>query len=293
MFFFSAIQKLTQKLTSKFAPKNDCKDENDHQHKNWWDKKWPSDDHKPKNDCGDHKPKDDCDDHKPKDDCQDDPKDDCGCEDKFVIDSSTVIVNGTAGADTIIAGEGNQTVYAAGGNDTVAGRSGNDQLSGGAGDDTISGDIGDDIICGGDGNDYLLGNRSDDQLYGCEGEDRLYGGEQNDVLRGGSGNDFLSGDEGDDVLYGDSGDDTFAYGKLTGQLDFGNDVIKDFELDGPGRDGDKIQIVNLGSDFDTYAEVIGAASQTAEGVLFDFGNDRTLLVEDVTIANLSADYFVF
>lgn len=265
MTFFSFFSKIGQKFSYNSNKDRDC-DDNGHK-KNWWDKD---------NDCKVTA-----------------PKDDCGCDDKFVIDRNTVVVNGTSRDDTIIAGEGDQTVYGGGGNDTIAGRTGNDQLSGGDGNDTVAGDIGEDIICGDAGDDYLLGNRGDDEIYGGKGNDRLYGGEQNDVVCGGYGNDFLSGDEGSDVLYGGEGDDVFSYGKLTGTLEFGNDEIRDFELDGRGRDGDKIQIVNLGDEFDTYAEIMAVARNTADGVLFDFGDNRTLLVEDVRVSDLTSDYFIF
>jgi len=271
MLFLNLLSKAIQKFSSKINNNRDCDDDRG----NHW---------------GGHNNKD-CDDHKP-DDCHD-YKDECGCDDKFVIDRNTVIINGTSGIDRIIAGEGDQTVYGFGGNDNIAGRSGNDQLSGGAGNDTIAGDIGDDLICGGEGDDFLLGNRSDDEVYGGKGNDQLYGGEQNDVLYGGYGNDYVSGDEGSDILYGNSGADVFAYGKEEGTLEFGNDIIKDFELDGRGREGDSIKIINLGTAFDTYAEVRSVAQQMGNDVLFNFGNNRTLLVEDVRVSDLTSDYFIF
>jgi len=271
MSFFSFISKSVSKFNSKSKNNRDCDDRNDGKYH----------DHDGDNRDGDKH-----------NDCRDE-KDDCGCDDNFVIDRNTVIIKGTSGNDRLIASEGEQTVYGLGGNDNIAGRAGDDQLSGGDGNDTIAGDIGDDIICGGAGDDYLLGNRSNDDLSGGKGNDQLYGGENDDVLRGGDGNDFVSGDEGDDALYGNKGADVFAYGKLNGTLAFGDDVIKDFEFDGRGREGDTIKIVNLGTAFDTYAEVMSVAQQTADGVLFDFGNNRSLLVEDVRISELTSDYFVF
>ena len=215
------------------------------------------------------------------------------CDSKFTINNNTVIIHGTSGNDTIIAGEGDQTVYAGGGDDKVAGRAGNDQLSGGAGNDVMSGDVGDDILCGGEGDDFLLGNRGSDEVYGGKGNDKLYGGEGDDVVCGGVGNDFISGDEGNDVLSGGSGNDVFYYGPGPGNNLFGNDVIKDFEIGSRNCGGDKLQFANLGPQYDSYAEVMSAARQTADGVVFDFGNDRTLLVEDVRMSDLTSAYFVF
>ena len=62
---------------------------------------------------------------------------------------SDVIVRGSADADTLITG---------GGDDSLVGNDGADSLTGGGGDDTISGGRGQDILFGGAGTDHIEGN---------------------------------------------------------------------------------------------------------------------------------------
>ena len=67
------------------------------------------------------------------------------------------VIVGTAGNDTIQAGNGGALVFGLGGNDTIDGGNGKDCLVGGDGNDTL---------IGGNGKDVLLGGRGDDTLYG-------------------------------------------------------------------------------------------------------------------------------
>jgi len=185
----------------------------------------------------------------------------------------------------------------------ISGTSGADRIAGTSGDDVIAGNEGNDVIAGNQGNDFLLGNTGDDFLLGNNGNDTLRGGRDNDILYGGGdddmvygdlGDDFLSGDRGNDMLYGGTGADTFYYGAANQRvaLDAGHDRTGDFELKSGGNPGDMIQLEGLGSKFDTYAEVMQVAQQTADGVVFDFGNGRSLTVEHVQVADLTSDYFI-
>lgn len=74
------------------------------------------------------------------------------------------------------------------------------QLHGGTGDDTLEVGGGNDVVSGGDGNDALTARDGDDVLFGGTGDDDLDGGADDDLLDGGPGADRLSGGAGDDVL---------------------------------------------------------------------------------------------
>jgi Ca2+-binding RTX toxin-like protein len=112
-----------------------------------------------------------------------------------------VVVNGTAGNDTITAsGEGGKVSVTglAAIVDIVNANAAQDQLAinGLAGDDAIlgSGLTADAIqfqADGGDGNDVLIGGGGADKLFGGAGDDVLNGGPGQDVLDGGPGNNVL------------------------------------------------------------------------------------------------------
>ncbi|UMA64711.1 hypothetical protein LVO79_17185 [Roseivivax marinus] len=131
--------------------------------------------------------------------------------------ASGVMVDGTDGADTLSAGDGD---------DTVLGRGGNDVLSGGAGDDTIAAADGADRADGGSGNDMIGGGTGNDTLFGGTGRDTLGGGRGEDSLDGGDGADVLAGGPGNDVIEGGVGNDTIG-------ASYGNDQVR-----GAGGDDD-------------------------------------------------------
>jgi Ca2+-binding RTX toxin-like protein len=115
--------------------------------------------------------------------------------------ADTVIVNGTAGDDSIgVLGDANRLVIAglpARVNITGA-EAANDRLivNAGAGDDVVDasglavGTI-QYTADGGDGNDVLLGSAGDDTLLGSAGDDVLIGGQGQDVLDGGTGSNVV------------------------------------------------------------------------------------------------------
>jgi len=57
---------------------------------------------------------------------------------------NTLMIVGTAGADSITAGTGNDSISGGAGNDTLSGGAGNDTLVGGAGNDVLTGGLGSD-----------------------------------------------------------------------------------------------------------------------------------------------------
>ena len=145
-----------------------------------------------------------------------------------------LLLNGDAGADTIIGTEGNDSINGGTGNDAVNGRAGNDIITGGLGDDILAGGLGNDTVNGGDGNDSLTGQEGDDSLSGGDGNDTLRGFSGNDTLAGQVGDDLLNGMDGDDSILGGVGQDSISGGA-------GNDTI-----DG-GRNDDSIN-GNSGND---------------------------------------------
>jgi Ca2+-binding RTX toxin-like protein len=84
---------------------------------------------------------------------------------------------GTATAELIFAGGGNDTVKTRPGNDHVAAGQRNDLVCGGEGDDKLAGGWGNDTIRGGTGDDVLTGGPGNDRLRGGEGADTLIAGE--------------------------------------------------------------------------------------------------------------------
>ncbi|MGH3322669.1 MAG: glycoside hydrolase family 3 N-terminal domain-containing protein, partial [Streptosporangiaceae bacterium] len=115
---------------------------------------------------------------------------------------------GTAHADVLCAGRGDDHIAAKGGNDVVNGGPGDDYIDGGAGDDILIGWSGADRIHGKGGSDVLRGKAGRDFLSSGGGPDKLYGGPAADTLLGWSGNDHLVGWGGADTLRGGTGRDT-------------------------------------------------------------------------------------
>lgn len=163
---------------------------------------------------------------------------------------------GSARADILTGGDGD---------DTLRGEAGNDQLFGGAGNDIIVGADDDLLLEGGTGNDTLLlganftssGNaqivdienvalafgalkldlskqtesfRIDgfatgaSTITGGSGADTIFGGTGNDSLTGGDGADSLIGGTGIDALSGGLGNDTLVAGQDDALIDGGADA---------------------------------------------------------------------
>eukprot|EP00913_Durusdinium_trenchii_P023300 g21878.t1 len=167
-----------------------------------------------------------------------------------IINSTAIddVINGGAGYDYIVAGNGKSVVDGGAHNDQILGGGGNDNLSGGDGNDTIYGMAGDDVISGGNGNDVLFG----DGIFSSssDGNDFIVGGWGADYLNGGGGNDTLLGDyfsifgkplaplfvNNGDVLVGGTGADNL-YGQYgNDKLNGGNDGSKDNLSGGSGAD---------------------------------------------------------
>jgi len=226
------------------------------------------------------------------------------------------MISGTSGANTIRTYGGNDDVFDRGGDDVVELGSGNDYVRVGGGVDSFAGgsgtdyisyydssngiriDLRDDEVSGswasndtisdfesasgsGTGADVMLGTSGANTLRGYGGDDKLYGRAGADKLYGGSGSDFLDGGAGNetDLLYGGSGADVFHFDRGEGV-----DVIKDFE-----NNVDRIELDNFSL---TKAQALDAATQVGDDVVFDFGADGNLTVENATIGQLENDLFI-
>ncbi len=155
------------------------------------------------------------------------------------------VINGTAGNDVILAGNGDDTVNGLGGNDIICGGNGNDTINGGDGNDLLDGGPGNDALrgeagvdtvsyasataavtasltanagSGGGGADTFVlvenvtGSAFHDVLVGNAGANVLLGQNGNDRLDGVAGNDDLQGGNGDDLLTGRLGNDRYHGG---------------------------------------------------------------------------------
>ncbi|MEP3892145.1 MAG: hypothetical protein ABJN69_16930 [Hellea sp.] len=237
-------------------------------------------------------------------------------------------ITGNDLANRLSGGDGADILNGAGGNDRLLGGDGDDIISGGDGIDTIFGQDGDDIMTGGAGNDFFFGGAGADSHDGGDGFDtvsylasteniqlrtgpglsgdakfdsfvsieRIFGSNYGDTIAwtvtdtsvslfGFGGDDYIYGGEGsagDDSLFGGAGVDTFGYG-----IDDGADVIFDFQA----VSNERINILQGGTDFDTFAEIMSVAFQAGNNVIFDFGSGNSLTLVDVDISDLSVDNF--
>jgi uncharacterized protein len=114
---------------------------------------------------------------------------------------------GTRGDDRIEGTRGADVIVARGGDDRIEADRGDDVICAGRGDDRVEGDDGDDEIDAGRGDDRVDGDDGDDRLSGGRGDDHLDGGDDDDTLSGGRGDDHLDGGDGRDDLDGGPGDD--------------------------------------------------------------------------------------
>ena len=128
------------------------------------------------------------------------------------------ILNGAAGADTMVRGKGDDTYFVDNINDVVIEKAGE-------GWDVINSSISYKLSEQRSGSapsrqglDYGQGNGLDNQLMGSEGDNHLSGG---------AGKDYLDGLYGNDVLTGGTGVDTFNFNRWQG-----HDVITDFGFKG-------------------------------------------------------------
>ncbi|MEQ1707165.1 MAG: calcium-binding protein [Terricaulis sp.] len=216
--------------------------------------------------------------------------------------------------------------------DTLAGDANANQIWGGGGNETITGREASDTLHGEAGNDTLLGGADSDTLIGGIGADTLGGGSQDDLvdysasnagvtvnLQTGAGTgghaqgdvfvsiEDVTGSDFDDVIVGKNnlwdnvfdgrgGNDTYTGGLGNDVFVFragsGADTVTDFNPLAVGND-DAIQLAGFGAGFDSFAEVIAAASQVGADTVINFGAGQTLTLQNTTLASLTAGDFIF
>jgi Ca2+-binding RTX toxin-like protein len=227
-------------------------------------------------------------------------------------------IEGGDGADALYGEDGDDWLYGGGsfdtdilvggaGNDTLVGRSSQanpdyDLMDGGAGDDTYFVDTGADLTFEaiGGGTDtvhadipvanagvYLWANVENLFLDGTtafgvgnELANNIIGSNSANLLLGGAGNDLIEGRGGNDVLFGEAGADTFVFYGPTGQ-----DVIGDFNL--------AEDVIEFGAYFTSFAQAQGNFVQVGSDGAIDLGFGNFVVLQGVTMANLTAANFVF
>ena len=164
---------------------------------------------------------------------------------RLSVVSTSPLITGTLGNDTLTGGSGNTSVYGYSGNDLLYGGDGNDKLVGGYGTDLMYGGNGNDVLRGELGNDAYVGGLGSDYAHfagsapitvnltltsyqntgqGLDrfvsveniitegGNDRLIGNATVNLLIAGAGNDTIGGGDGNDTLRGDAGNDVMYGG---------------------------------------------------------------------------------
>jgi len=185
--------------------------------------------------------------------------------------STTVIVHGDAGNDTISGSGGAEQLFGDVGHDSISGGDGNDTITGGNGNDTLSGGAGTDVLNGNAGSDSMLSGDGNDTIAGSAGFDTASGGNGDDVITGGGDDDSLLGDAGNDTIDGSGGSDFIDGGA-------GNDSL---------LGGDGIDTINGAAGLDTIAA--GVANDVVDGgagadVSFTEGDDSQGAVETTSPA---------
>lgn len=172
----------------------------------------------------------------------------------YPIYPTPLVINGTAGNDSIYISSNNAGTLTVNNNGVVTNytewmvskvvvnaNDGNDfvytysnvatpvELYGGNGADNLYGGAGNDYLSGGGGNDLLYGGAGNDtEDGGVGGVASYYDNTGNDILYGADGNDVLyASDYGNNTFYGGNGDD-YEYGYGGADVmngDAGNDVV--------------------------------------------------------------------
>ncbi len=203
-----------------------------------------------------------------------------------VLENVETII-GTDFSDLLLGVSGKDWFYGGAGDDDLRGRASRDRLFGGEGEDLLNGGKGRDRLEGGSESDKLWGMSGADILLGGQGRDTMYGGEGRDILRGGLGDDHIYGDGGNDMLTGNTQNDMFYFSD-----GHGNDVITDFEALNALEKIDLSGISAINNMFDLTGGS-GAATQSGADVVIDTGGGNSILLENVSLANLDSTDFMF
>ncbi|MEL7461379.1 MAG: M10 family metallopeptidase C-terminal domain-containing protein, partial [Pseudomonadota bacterium] len=215
-------------------------------------------------------------------------------EDSIDGGSGNDLIFGDAGFDTLNGNGGNDTLYGGNQADNLFGGDDDDELFGEAGFDRLFGGSGDDVLWGGTGPDGLFGETGNDTLWGGDDDDRFFAGEGNDLVNGGAGADVMRGDAGFDTINGGTGNDTIA-GNFNADTfvfedDHGDDIINDFEA---LNTFEKIDLTGI-SEITDFADLSGNhMSQSGSAVVVDTGGGNSITLNNVLLADLGSDDFIF
>jgi serralysin len=205
------------------------------------------------------------------------------------------VITTAVGADTILAGDGNDWVSAGNsfgpdnenfvrgmlGNDTLQGGNNFDDMLGNQGDDSMRGWGGNDWVVGGQDNDTVFGDDGNDIVYGNRGNDLVWGGLNNDTVRGGQDSDTVYGNEGDDVLAGDRGDDTLTGGVGADTFVTFGAADRDWVQDFKRSEGDRVRIEDGAS---------WTVAQEGADTVIHVAGGATMVLANVQLSSLSGDW---
>jgi serralysin len=141
-------------------------------------------------------------------------------------------------------------------------------------------------VRGSDYNDRIIGNGTRNKLEGEDGNDTLLGQGGRDTLHGGAGRDTLNGGNGNDILNGDGGADRFIF-----KGSFGEDMITDFRTAGKQEKIDLSAIEDIMRFRDLRNNHL-SENGDGDAVISD-NNGNSITLQDIAIADLSANDFIF
>ncbi len=185
-------------------------------------------------------------------------------------------LSGTAEADVMDAGAGNDTILGGDGDDTIFSGDGRDLLDAGSGVDwldTSNESVGVGVYLewgqfrGAQGREAINGFEN---VRGTNFNDRIVGGSAANEISGGAGNDVLKGKGGNDTIAGDDGNDRIIAGADMDQIfgGAGSDTIVGLAGDDMINGGDGIDYIYGGRDADLISG--GAGDDRLRG---NIGND--------------------
>jgi large repetitive protein len=192
---------------------------------------------------------------------------------------------GNSAANTLTGGPGNDTIYGGGGSDTITTGAGTNFVNGGSGIDVLdysgaAGPVNVNLATGMAANGF----GGTDSFRKIE---NVTGSAFGDTLIGSSGDNVINGGAGADILTGNGGNDTFVFIRGEGN----GDTVTDFQGNGAAS-GDQLLFVGYGTAFDTFAEVLAAASQVGTDVVFNLADDDVRL-QNVALVDLQQNDFKF
>ncbi|PZU15067.1 MAG: hypothetical protein DI606_00395 [Sphingobium sp.] len=213
-------------------------------------------------------------------------------------------VIGTAFADELNGGAGDNQLIGGAGDDVLRGGAGHNILDGGTGNDRYVVMNSDDVVIDESGDDFVTtyadytihagietvalakagltvtGNAENNRIWGSEGRDVIHGMGGDDYIDGKGGDDLIHGGEGNDILYGGAGNDI-----LHG--DAGNDQLYGGDGDDTLYGGDGDDLLDGGAGNDVLAGGAGndryVIRSTTDVVIDESGDDFLTTYVDYTV----------